>query len=101
MLKGLIAAAACAVLAAPATAAEPVRGVTDTEIVIGSYTDLSGVTAVWGVNNNNAWRMMFDAVNAQGGIDPKLARDGVHPTPAGYAIMAPLAQQAIDQALAH
>jgi lysophospholipase L1-like esterase len=33
-------------------------------------------------------------------MDTRLARDGVHPTPAGYAIMAPLAQRAIDQALA-
>ncbi|MGN6739031.1 SGNH/GDSL hydrolase family protein [Dyella sp.] len=42
----------------------------------------------------------YDAlVNAQGGMDTRLARDGVHPTPAGYAIMTPLAQQAIDQAL--
>jgi len=38
--------------------------------------------------------------NAQGGMDQRLASDGVHPTPAGYAIMAPLAQQAIDQTLA-
>lgn len=38
--------------------------------------------------------------NAQGGMDERLASDGVHPTPTGYAIMAPLAQQAIDQALA-
>lgn len=38
--------------------------------------------------------------NAQGGLDPALAADGVHPTAAGYAIMAPLAQRAIDQALA-
>ncbi len=38
--------------------------------------------------------------NAQGGMDERLASDGVHPTPAGYAIMAPLAQQAVDQALA-
>lgn len=38
--------------------------------------------------------------NAQGGMDKRLARDGVHPTPAGYAIMAPLAQRAIDQVLA-
>ena len=43
----------------------------------------------------------YDAlVNAQGGMDTQLASDGVHPTPAGYAIMAPLAQQTIDQALA-
>ena len=48
--------------------AEGVRGVTDTEIVIGTYTDLSGVTAMWGVNNNNAWRMVYDEVNAAGGI---------------------------------
>ncbi|HEV7122001.1 MAG TPA: SGNH/GDSL hydrolase family protein [Rhodanobacter sp.] len=38
--------------------------------------------------------------NAQGGMDKRLARDGVHPTPAGYTIMAPLAQRAIDQVLA-
>ena len=45
------------------------RGVTDREIVIGTYTDLSGVTAMWGVNNTNAWRMVFDDVNAEGGIN--------------------------------
>ena len=28
-----------------------------------------------------------------------LAADGVHPTPAGYAVMAPLAQRAIEDAL--
>lgn len=38
--------------------------------------------------------------NAEGGLDARLAADGVHPTPAGYAVMAPLAQQAIDAALA-
>lgn len=38
--------------------------------------------------------------NADGGLDAKLAGDGVHPTPAGYARMAPLAEQAIAQALA-
>lgn len=39
--------------------------------------------------------------NAHGGMDKRLALDGVHPTPAGYALMAPLAQRAIDQVLAH
>lgn len=38
--------------------------------------------------------------NAEGGMDASLAEDGVHPTPAGYALMAPLAQRAIDEALA-
>ena len=38
--------------------------------------------------------------NADGGLDAKLASDGVHPTAAGYAIMAPLAEKAIAKALA-
>lgn len=37
--------------------------------------------------------------DAQGGMKPGLSKDGVHPTAAGYAIMAPLADQAIAQAL--
>jgi branched-chain amino acid transport system substrate-binding protein len=45
------------------------RGVTDTEIIIGTDTDLSGVTAVQGVNNSDAIRMVFDEVNAKGGIN--------------------------------
>ena len=61
--------AAAFLLAVPSMAAEPIRGVTDTEIVIGTYTDLSGVTAMWGVNNSNSWRMVFDQVNAAGGIN--------------------------------
>lgn len=50
------------------------RGVTDTEIVIGTMTDLSGVTAVQGVNNANAMRMAFDEVNARGGIHGRTIR---------------------------
>ncbi|MBN6101031.1 SGNH/GDSL hydrolase family protein [Xanthomonas sp. CFBP 8703] len=38
--------------------------------------------------------------NRQGGLDKALANDGVHPTAAGYALMAPLAQQAVERALA-
>ncbi len=42
----------------------------------------------------------YDALaNGQGGLDRRLAVDGVHPTAAGYAIMAPLAIRAIDRAL--
>lgn len=37
--------------------------------------------------------------NAAGGLDPALAADGVHPTAKGYALMSPLAEQAIAQAL--
>ena len=49
-------------------AATATRGVTDTEIVIGMMTDLSGVTAVQGSNAAKAIRLAFDAANAQGGI---------------------------------
>jgi lysophospholipase L1-like esterase len=38
--------------------------------------------------------------NAQGGLDPELAKDGVHPTQKGYAMMSPLAEKAIAEALA-
>jgi acyl-CoA thioesterase I len=39
-------------------------------------------------------------VNAQGGLDRELASDGVHPTEKGYAMMSPLAEKAIAEALA-
>jgi branched-chain amino acid transport system substrate-binding protein len=67
MIKSMLTAVAL-VLAMPALAAEPVRGVTSSEVVIGTYTDLSGVTAMWGVNNSNSWRMVFDQINTAGGI---------------------------------
>ena len=60
--------------AAVTTAAEPVHGVTDTEITIGTVTDLSGVTAIQGVNNANAIRLLFDEVNAKGGINGRKIR---------------------------
>src|SRR3954451_19589579 len=55
-------------------AAEPVHGVTDTEIIIGTVTDLSGVTAIQGVNNANAIRLLFDEANAKGGINGRKIR---------------------------
>ena len=38
-------------------------------------------------------------VNAAGGLDKDMALDGVHPTAKGYAVMAPLAEKAIGEAL--
>src|ERR1700733_15498584 len=70
----LAAAALLGALAVSASAADSVRGVTDNEIIIGTYSDLSGVTAMWGVNNSNAWRMVFDQVNAAGGINGRKIR---------------------------
>jgi branched-chain amino acid transport system substrate-binding protein len=64
----LLAVAAATLLAAPTVATGQTRGVSDKEIVIGTYTDLSGVGVDWGVNNSNAIRMAFDEQNAKGGI---------------------------------
>ena len=44
-------------LFAPAIARAATRGVSDTEIIVGSMADLSGVTAVQGVNNADGMRM--------------------------------------------
>jgi lysophospholipase L1-like esterase len=37
--------------------------------------------------------------DAAGGLPKKLSPDGVHPSPAGYAVMAPLAESGIERAL--
>lgn len=37
--------------------------------------------------------------DARGGLPPELARDGVHPTDAGYRVMAPLLDKAVAEAL--
>lgn len=69
----LLAGAWCGATAIPARAASQ-RGVSDTEIVIGTITDLSGVTAVQGVNNSQAIRMAFDEANAKGGVHGRKIR---------------------------
>ena len=79
-LPGLLAAAGLAALAGSAGAAGLTQGVTDNEIVIGTTTDLSGVTAIQGVNNANALRMAFDEVNAKGGINGRKIRYVVEDT---------------------
>ena len=68
-MRKLLVTALVAALISPAMAADTVRGVTNDEILVGTYTDLSGVTAMWGVNNSNAWRMVFEETNAAGGIN--------------------------------
>jgi branched-chain amino acid transport system substrate-binding protein len=69
----LVATAALLVLGSGAFA-ETQRGVTDIEILVGTITDLSGVTAVQGVNNANAVRLAFDEVNEKGGINGRKIR---------------------------
>ena len=61
-------------LFAPAIARAATRGVSDSEIIIGCMADLSGVTAVQGVNNADGMRMAFDEVNAKGGVHGRKIR---------------------------
>src|ERR1700761_105577 len=75
--RRLVLGGSASVLASPAIigrAAAAARGVTDTEIVVGQMSDLSGVTAVQGVNNTNAMRMAFAEVNARGGVHGRKIR---------------------------
>ena len=67
----------------------------------GKVRALNAWLKAYAASNGAIYLDYYDALaNAQGGMDPNLASDGVHPTPAGYAVMAPLAQQAIARALA-
>src|ERR1700733_14936642 len=72
-------------------AAAATRGVSDTEIIIGTMTDLSGVTAVQGVNNANAIHLAFDAANAKGGIHGRkigyVVEDNEYMVPKGVQAM--------------
>ena len=74
ILTQVLALVVGSVLGVTALAEQPVHGVTDTEIVIGTVTDLSGVTAIQGVNNANAIRLLFDETNAKGGINGRKIR---------------------------
>lgn len=89
-------------------------------IVIGSilpaarYRWRPGVNGVADIREVNLWLKTFCAENHlvfvdyyaamaddAGGMKPGLSSDEVHPTVAGYEIMAPLAEQGIAQALNH
>ncbi len=75
----------------------PTPGVSDTEIVIGTITDLSGVTAVQAVNNSDAIRLVFDEANAKGGIHGRKIRYIVEDTQ--YTV--PRAVQGMNKLLNH
>ncbi len=68
-------------------------GVSETEIVLGSHTDLSGPTAIWGVGSINGARMRFDEVNEAGGVHGRTIRLIVEDT--GYQV--PRAIQAANK----
>jgi lysophospholipase L1-like esterase len=79
-----------------------------------AYPWKPGIQPVERIRELNKWLQDFCSRNgcvyldyyssmadAQGAMLPGLSSDGVHPTAKGYAVMAPLAEHAIAQALGH
>ena len=56
------------------------QGVSDSEIVLGSHTDLSGPVAIWGVGSINGARMRFEEANEAGGVHGRQIRFVVEDT---------------------
>lgn len=67
-MKKLVTAFAFSAMTATGAMADGPQGVTDDMITLGTYTDLSGPLAVWGVPEANGLRMRVDEINAAGGI---------------------------------
>ena len=67
-------ALATAVSAMALTSATAQQGVTDTEILIGSNNDLSGIFAAFGGPATKAAQLVFDATNNAGGIHGRKIR---------------------------
>ena len=82
---------ACGDTGNPAAPAQ--EGVTDTEIILGSHSDLSGSVAIWGVGSINGARMRFEEANEAGGVHGRQIRFIVEDT--GYQI--PRAIQAANK----
>ncbi|HAK53557.1 MAG TPA: branched-chain amino acid ABC transporter substrate-binding protein [Gammaproteobacteria bacterium] len=86
LLSTILTLAACGGDSGPASEAKNeqeapiVTGVTDTEIVLGTHSDLSGGASIWGVGSINGARMRFDDVNAAGGIHGRQIRHVVEDT---------------------
>ncbi|TXL73279.1 ABC transporter substrate-binding protein [Vineibacter terrae] len=66
--------AAATVMVVATSAAAQTRGVTKTEVTLGTHTDLSGVAATYGVSSSNAVKMRFDEINEAGGIHGRKLR---------------------------
>ncbi|MFP6794667.1 MAG: ABC transporter substrate-binding protein [Pseudomonadales bacterium] len=70
LLVSLFALASCGGDSTRETSAtsETTQGVSDSEIILGSHTDLSGPVAIWGVGSINGARMRFEQANEAGGV---------------------------------
>ena len=60
------------------------QGVSDSEIVLGTHTDLSGPVAIWGVGSINGARMRFEEANEAGGIHGRQIKFVVEDEPGYY-----------------
>jgi len=71
LLTSLVALASCGGDSTLETSAvsEATQGVSDSEIILGSHTDLSGPVAIWGVGSINGARMRFEEANEAGGVN--------------------------------
>lgn len=67
-MKALLAGVSGAALVASGAASAQTRGVTDSEVVVGSHTALTGPVAPWGVGATTGTRMAFAEANAKGGV---------------------------------
>lgn len=70
LLVSLLALASCggdSTLETSATS-DAIQGVSDSDIILGSHTDLSGPVAIWGVGSINGARMRFEEENEAGGV---------------------------------
>ena len=92
--------------------ANGIRVVLSSVLPVYDYPWKPGLTPAPKIIALNAWMKQYahsvDAVyldyhtamkDARDGLPPELASDGVHPTEAGYRMMAPLAEQAIVEAM--
>ncbi len=92
--------------------ANGIRVVFASVLPVSDYPWRKGLHPAEKVKALNAWMKQYAAshgavyldywsamANAEGGLDPALASDGVHPTVAGYAVMGPLAEKSIAEAL--
>lgn len=75
MVRQLTIMAAAAVLATiTMDASAQTRGVTKTEVLLGTHTDLSGVGATYGVSSSNGMKMRFEEASDAGGIHGRKIR---------------------------
>ncbi len=93
-------------------AANQIKVIMSSVLPVDDYAWRRGLQPAGKIRTLNAWMKDFCATKGctyldyytalatpEGAMKPGTSKDGVHPTAAGYAIMAPLAQAAIDRAL--